>query len=515
MNENDYILLFDQNGSPYIAHASLSEMRQRATGALKSVRGAAMNAAGTAKQGVGRGVRTTHKYIQKIEENGRARYFYTQEELKAYYNEKKAAAQQTLNNVKKKASETTSEAQEKGAHARIRAEQMSKEFQKKPASRKMTEPQLYFSSNHVPPSPTPPKKVYTKDLKGKMEKAKDTIKDKLGYDEQERMNSAKEEYEQAKQYSESAHRSLLNAMDESPVPWERTEEEKKRIDNLTKLRSDMWAEQDKKFKEYLNAQSDYDSTFLGKTDSVRKALKSAKNDADVAMYHAEDKIKKAAGDVKKAAEDAAFEVEYAAKQAVNKVTGNKDAAERDFYLAAANEARKEAEGHGENAQAYYDYVIGELEKKAEKADQRYQQSTVAKAKNAANAVAEKTKDTVNKVSDAVSNKLKEHNGSPSNSEGKTRSMLGSYAINIPSEPDKLKEWADGGKQQAQQVLNEAEQEFKKLEQDFKNGKITQQQMWMAQGIMEGLRDEMSEWEYLSDMNADQLSDLFGPLLKKK
>jgi hypothetical protein len=32
--------------------------------------------------------------------------------------------------------------------------------------------------------------------------------------------------------------------------------------------------------------------------------------------------------------------------------------------------------------------------------------------------------------------------------------------------------------------------------------------------MEGLRDEMSEWDYLSSMNPEQLTQLFGPLLKK-
>ena len=73
MTEQDYILLFDQNGSPYIAHASLSGMRQRAAGALKAAGSAAAGAAGAVKQGVGRSVRTTHKYIQKIEENGKTR----------------------------------------------------------------------------------------------------------------------------------------------------------------------------------------------------------------------------------------------------------------------------------------------------------------------------------------------------------------------------------------------------------------------------------------------------------
>lgn len=82
--DNDYIILFDENGSPYIAHAFGDRLRSAAT----SVGNSATSAYGNAKAGVGRGIRATHKYIDKIVENGRTRYFYTQEELKAYYNEK-------------------------------------------------------------------------------------------------------------------------------------------------------------------------------------------------------------------------------------------------------------------------------------------------------------------------------------------------------------------------------------------------------------------------------------------
>lgn len=315
MNDDEYMILFDQNGSPYIAHASLSGMRQRTAGALRSARSAVGSAAGAVKKGVGRGVRTTHKYIQKIEENGRTRYFYTQEELKAYLAEKKAAAQQTVNKAKEKARAGMGEAQEKASKARTRAEQIGNEFKNK---------------------------------------ASDTV-------------------QTAKRYGEAV-------------------------------------------KNYTNAQTN------GLKDATSDAVESAKN-----------KTRKAAQNAKNAVED----------------------------------------------------TVSDIKKSATKAKEEIQQ------------------------------KLKDHNGSPSNSNSETRSMLGSYATEIPSSPDKLKEWADNGKQQAQQVIKEAEDALKEIEQGYKNGEYTQYQMWTAQNIVDGMHDEMEEWEFLSNMSGEELSNLFGPLLKSK
>lgn len=89
MNQNDYVILFDDNGTPYISH-----------GILDSAKSAVSNAA----KGVGRGVRENHKYILKILENGKNRYFYTQEEVRAYQQAKrmgiKNAAEYAQKNVK-------------------------------------------------------------------------------------------------------------------------------------------------------------------------------------------------------------------------------------------------------------------------------------------------------------------------------------------------------------------------------------------------------------------------------
>lgn len=66
MNNSDYVILIDENGQPYIAHSVFTKARDAAKSAARSA----------------------HKYIARIGD----RYFYTQEELKAFYNRGKAAA---------------------------------------------------------------------------------------------------------------------------------------------------------------------------------------------------------------------------------------------------------------------------------------------------------------------------------------------------------------------------------------------------------------------------------------
>lgn len=341
MNDRDYdyVILFDQNGSPYIAHASLSEIGQRTSGALRAAGSAA---AGTVRRGVGRGVRTTHKYIQKIEENGRTRYFYTQDELKAYLGEKKAQAQQVADKTKEKVRAGMGAAQEKASKARTRAEQISNEFKNK---------------------------------------ASDSL------------NEAKASASAYKEYQDAS-----------------------------KQASD---------------------------ENFSEASK--------------DRMKKAWSELQK--HPAGMKAEMARRK-----------------VAEAGEAVENASDD---------------------------------VKEKASEVASNAKETAIKAKDELRQKLKDHNGSPSNSTTETRSMLGSYATEIPSSPDKLKEWADNGKKQAEQVIKEAEEALKEIEQGYKNGEYTQYQMWTAQNIVDGMHDEMEEWEFLSSMSGDELSNLFGPLLKKK
>lgn len=62
MNDNDYVLLFDENGEAYIAHANIKD------------------SIGSSYQRV----RKNAKYIKKIVKDGKTRYFYDQKEWDAY-----------------------------------------------------------------------------------------------------------------------------------------------------------------------------------------------------------------------------------------------------------------------------------------------------------------------------------------------------------------------------------------------------------------------------------------------
>lgn len=90
MDQDAYIILFDENGSPYIAHGIISSAR---------------NAYQNLKERI-------HKYILKVEENGGWRYFYSQAEIEAW----KRAKQNRMNaeeQIKKEQDTGMSSADEK------------------------------------------------------------------------------------------------------------------------------------------------------------------------------------------------------------------------------------------------------------------------------------------------------------------------------------------------------------------------------------------------------------------
>lgn len=87
MND-DYVILIDENGQPYIAHAGIGN-------ALSTAKNAISTTAGNWKN---------HLYIAKQKmRDGYTRYFYTPEELKAFYNaaraNKKASSGEALNSA--------------------------------------------------------------------------------------------------------------------------------------------------------------------------------------------------------------------------------------------------------------------------------------------------------------------------------------------------------------------------------------------------------------------------------
>lgn len=138
MND-DYMILVNEDGQPFIAHA-----------------GIVSNAA----SGVGRGVRQSHKYIMKIGEGLKARYFYTQDEIRAYQQEMARKAKGTTEQVKDKVQSTTNR------------------------------------------------------MKEELRKKKEDAKDKLGFDERERAVQSREKTRKANEKEEAAKRREEAAFDE-------------------------------------------------------------------------------------------------------------------------------------------------------------------------------------------------------------------------------------------------------------------------------------------------------------
>lgn len=102
MNDYDYVVLFDENGQPYIAHSWRDKVR--------SAPAAAKNAG-----------RQAVKYIEKIVDKGKTRYFYTQDELRAYYDRGKEKARRAVDNARSSIERVTGADRRKDVKAAERA----------------------------------------------------------------------------------------------------------------------------------------------------------------------------------------------------------------------------------------------------------------------------------------------------------------------------------------------------------------------------------------------------------
>ena len=80
----DYIIMIDQNGQPYIEHSWADVWKKKA-----------------------------HKYLLKIGEGAKARYFYTQAEIDAYYRKVRGNTEQKVNKYKSKVKESNKRVKEK------------------------------------------------------------------------------------------------------------------------------------------------------------------------------------------------------------------------------------------------------------------------------------------------------------------------------------------------------------------------------------------------------------------
>lgn len=94
--KNEYYVAIDSNGEPYIEHAIFG----RNSGGSNS-----------------RGSRQNVKYLEKIKDGARTRYFYTQDELQAYYDNMRGKAKDTAQQAKQKAQKVAERAKVEARYA--------------------------------------------------------------------------------------------------------------------------------------------------------------------------------------------------------------------------------------------------------------------------------------------------------------------------------------------------------------------------------------------------------------
>ena len=105
MNDYDYVVLFDENGQPYISHA----FGDRARAAWSSAKSAYGRASSTVK----RAGQQAHKYLDKIQtRSGTFRYFYDPDELKAFLQGGRHRAKETVEKAKQTVGSAASKARE-------------------------------------------------------------------------------------------------------------------------------------------------------------------------------------------------------------------------------------------------------------------------------------------------------------------------------------------------------------------------------------------------------------------
>ena len=138
INQNEfYYIAIDENGEPYIEHGLLKNVGKKA-----------------------------HKYIMKIGEGAKARYFYTKEEVDAYYNKVKNKASDTV----KKTTQTAKNASKNAASSVRDAADSVMDTGKKVASNaksKVDRMKDEFKKRNQPPIPTlsdPNEKIITEDI---------------------------------------------------------------------------------------------------------------------------------------------------------------------------------------------------------------------------------------------------------------------------------------------------------------------------------------------------------------
>ena len=210
MEYRDYVILFDENGQPYIAHSWKS-----AWGKVKS---GAKRAYGAARSGGSK----AHKYLMKVGEGAKAKYAYTKEEVDALLGRGRRAASKAMAGAKSAAGKASSgiksgadavkragikAADKLGVDDRIRANKTNEIFQNNKNAQTFIAKQDAKEAYEATPLGKAEgflkragdiAKRYGSMTLGAIKSTPGKVADKLGFDERQRLKEAEEATENDK-----------------------------------------------------------------------------------------------------------------------------------------------------------------------------------------------------------------------------------------------------------------------------------------------------------------------------
>lgn len=404
MYQNDYIIAFDENGTPYIAHSVLGNAVNRVASAVKNTRGNRQN----------------HKYILKVFENGRTRYFYKQEEVKAYYEAKKRgiknAAEYAQNAVKDKASDVADAVKNTAANAkgaiREATGQAARDRMDEAAARRDTEAanmQANKQSREASRSSVQSARQATREAEAERNRSEASLKglkDKLKSDNEKAIDVTSKAVDALIRKYEAESKARKASLDRGlSMPWEFQKRKDAKAVQAEALREGQQAE-----KEHAELKNEYDrinksreltkkaySTELAKSNEARNQRARALRNQDAAekSYQvAQDKYNESRAAYREADSNynknkAAYDKSLAG--AVDRTAARaRDVASdaREAASSAYNKAKDSANNTITNAKNRFERMKGEFRDKAEQAATKASDTV----KDTASSVIEKAKD---------------------------------------------------------------------------------------------------------------------------
>ncbi len=352
MYDNDYVILFDENGQPYIAHSQIIT---------------------NLKKGA--------KSVAKLVDGTKTRYFSTQKELQAYYNKGKQKVSQVASKARSAASNAYSNVRSTATKAYKSAKKAAwkaadnlgvdeaivrkraKDTMKK-QNDDMTRTDYMVANNKFAKTPLgkaekavrtaiDTTKRYAKITISEMDHYLDNAKDKSG----DLINKGRTMYEDARETARNVGDKAAEFSNRA-IDLVTSRDEKRALDTARneyeKVRGTGGSEESDAYWAQREAEANYDRTIGGRVGSAASSVSSAAKNAASSVGTA---AKNAASSVG----NAATSVGNAAKSAADRVTGKTKAQAQSAYDKALREYEKvRGTGSGEESDAYWALREAEL-----------------------------------------------------------------------------------------------------------------------------------------------------------